>query len=101
MKTFKFYTDAGHGWLAVKITDMFKVGVAYKTTKYSYMRGLTAYLEEDCDMYQFLEAWKMNFGEYKIERIDHSAKNNGRSIIRSYDDWNLRKAEQINLRCKG
>ena len=58
MKTpikFKFYADAGHGWLAVKRDLLIKLEILDKITHYSYQRGKTVYLEEDCDMPLFLQ----------------------------------------------
>ena len=48
--TLKFYSDPGHGWLAVKRELLNDLGIAAKVSYYSYERGKTVYLEEDCDM---------------------------------------------------
>lgn len=50
------YTDPGHGWLAVKKKLLDELGIAGEISSCSYMRGRTAYLEEDCDMSLFLNA---------------------------------------------
>jgi hypothetical protein len=47
--TFKHYTDPGHGWVAVKKKFLEEIGIADQITSYSYMKGQTAYLEEDQD----------------------------------------------------
>lgn len=44
------YNDPGHGWVAVKRTVLIKLGIEHKISSYSYQRGQTVYLEEDCDM---------------------------------------------------
>lgn len=44
------YTDPGHGWAAIKKTKLVELGIAHKISSYSYERGQTAYLEEDCDL---------------------------------------------------
>ena len=59
-----YHTDAGHGWLAVKIKELHELGLIHKISKYSYIRGLTAYLEEDCDMAAFIEAWQVKHDTY-------------------------------------
>ena len=79
MKTYKFYEDDGHGWLAVKIAEVKNFGI--KITRYSYKKGDTLYLEEDCDASEFLKAYKQVYGvEPEIEHIRH----NGSSPIRQY-----------------
>lgn len=56
VKVYKYYQDAGHGWLAVKRSELVELGIANKITSYSYQRGKTVYLEEDCDMTTFVNA---------------------------------------------
>lgn len=46
----KFYSDPGHGWGAVKRKVLDELGIAHKITAYSYQKGGTVYLEEDCDL---------------------------------------------------
>ena len=81
--TFHFYSDPGHGWLAVKRTVLHMLGVADKITTYSYQRGQTVYLEEDCDAYTVCMALKAQ--GYRIEAVDHHTDR--RSPIRSYDRY--------------
>ena len=50
------YNDPGHGWLAVKRDLLEQLGIADKISTYSYQRGATAYLEEDCDASVFFSA---------------------------------------------
>jgi len=52
------HTDPGHGWLAVKLADLKMLGIANDISPYSYVKGKTAYLEEDCDAVRFIEAAK-------------------------------------------
>ena len=95
-KTHRFYSDAGHGWIAVKISDCFLLGIAHKITPYSYVRGLTAYLEEDCDMPMYIAAYKELTGS---DGIKHAHTDHGQSsIIRSYGRWNYSKVEQVHLK---
>lgn len=53
-----FHSDPGHGWLAVKRTELQRLGILNKITSYSYQRGGTVYLEEDCDASTFMQAKK-------------------------------------------
>lgn len=46
---FKYYTDPGHGWFAVKRNVLEKYVDLKEISHYSYMNGCTVYLEEDCD----------------------------------------------------
>jgi hypothetical protein len=64
---FKFYADPGHGWLAVKRKLLVEYGVADLISTYSYQRGATVYLEEDCDAGRFLEAFKARHGEFSYD----------------------------------
>lgn len=81
-KVFKFYSDAGHGWMAVKITDLNKVGLhLIDISNYSYIRGKTVYLEEDCDADKFMKAYEAIHGAAP----KYAEKYTERSPIRSYD----------------
>lgn len=77
---FKFHSDAGHGWLAVKYSLLEDLGIADKITSYSYQRGKSVYLEEDYDASLFIETLKARGIQYVIE----SLKPKNRSPIRLY-----------------
>ncbi len=80
-KTYKFYADAGHGWLAVKTSELHELGIFSDITLYSYVKGQTTYLEEDYDMYLFSKAYEAKYGK----KPDYVYKNVGDvSPIRSY-----------------
>jgi hypothetical protein len=51
-----FYEDPGHGWLAVPLPLLERLGLLDSISPYSYMRGLLAHLEEDCDASLFIKA---------------------------------------------
>ena len=98
-KTVYFYSDAGHGWLKVKKSELRELGIADKISRCSYMRDEWAYLEEDCDAYCYFKAYvdKMGLGDVshlgevfnvKRKHTDRSSK------IRSY--WSY-KHENNNL----
>lgn len=42
-KTYKFYSDPGHGWLAVKRRELKDLGIDQTISSYSYQKGLTIY----------------------------------------------------------
>ena len=62
MRTYKLHTDPGHGWLAVRRKELVELGIADKITSYSYVKGETAYLEEDCDLATFFNAYRAVHG---------------------------------------
>src|SRR4030067_1541967 len=82
-KVFHFCADPGHGWLAVKKHWLQSFGIASQITPYSYQRGDTAYLEEDCDLSVFLVALK----EADIEADIRTHHTDCRSRIRSYESY--------------
>jgi hypothetical protein len=61
-KSFKRHGDAGHSWIAVKISLLEKLNIATEVSPYSYMRGDTAYLEEDADATLFYYSFMKMFG---------------------------------------
>jgi hypothetical protein len=61
-KTYIFHTDPGHGWLAVKRKELIELGILDKVSYYSYQKGQTVYLEEDCDAALFFNAYRAKHG---------------------------------------
>lgn len=55
---FRFISDPGHGWVEVPMQLIELLGIAHKISAYSYRKGAMAYLEEDCDAYEFVQACK-------------------------------------------
>ena len=53
-----FHSDPGHGWLAVKLNEIKMLGIENEISNFSYVKGKTAYLEEDCDATKFINAAK-------------------------------------------
>ncbi|MGB8348306.1 MAG: hypothetical protein WCD86_25715 [Ktedonobacteraceae bacterium] len=53
---YKFHTDGGHGWLEVTRKELAAFGLLDKISDYSYQRGDSVFLEEDCDMALFHHA---------------------------------------------
>ena len=76
----KFYSDQGHGWICVKVSLLFKLGIQYSFDEYSYIRGKSIYIEED-SLRILINALKENGYNYNyIEK--HTDKS---SPIRSYE----------------
>ena len=69
-KIFIFHQDPGHGWLEVSRADLADVGVKPASiSPYSYFKGDSFFLEEDCDLTIFWNAFKLKYG-CKPEIID-------------------------------
>lgn len=79
----KFYSDCGHGWAAVKRQTLIDMGIIDKVSTYSYQRGQSVYLEEDCDLSLLIGVLKAK-GITPVYKESHT---NGRSPIRSYDTF--------------
>jgi hypothetical protein len=60
---FTFHVDPGHGWLEVDWTDLKRLGLnPTDFSRYSYRRGNTFFLEEDCDALKFANAFEAKHG---------------------------------------
>ena len=81
---FVCYTDPGHGWVAVKRDVLQSLGILHRISSYSYQRGSTVYLEEDCDASLFLSIIRHQASVEIEER--HTDK---RSPIRSYQSFRI------------
>lgn len=79
-----YHTDPGHGWLEVDQKDINELGIADKISSYSYMNKTKVYLEEDCDMTLFIEAFKTKFDAFPIV-IELST--NQHSRIRNFNPY--------------
>lgn len=82
MKNLKlnYFTDPGHGWVSVKLQILIDLGIADKISTYSYIRGKSAYLEEDYDLGLLFKEC-----DSRGLKIDLTTKHtNNRSPIRSY-----------------
>ena len=76
-----FYSDPGHGWLAVNYDELVELGINDKISAYSYRQGNTVYLEEDCDMAEFMNAMYSKGVHMRIHTINEP-KND--SLVRSF-----------------
>lgn len=84
-KKYTFTQDAGHGWLSVKRQELLDLGIYDQISHYSYQRGQTVYLEEDCDMAAFFHAKEWKAWSDAEPFIKYSTSRADRSPIRSYD----------------
>ena len=91
---YKFYCDPGHGWMAVKAHEIINLGILHKISSYSYIRGKTVYLEEDCDAAEFFKAYREKYGADPKYTYKHTDR---RSPIRSYDSVNANKIAKAAL----
>ena len=84
MKTFTFYTDSGHGWVAVPFSLVSELGIIGDISVYSYMHrnGNTVYLEEDCDFGVLADKLKEKGIAFKLKH-----KYSERSAIRNYPNY--------------
>lgn len=78
-----YFTDPGHGWAGCKIKTLQALGIADQISHYSYVRGQTAYLEEDLDFGLLIGALRAAGIDFEIIE-KHTNK---RSPIRSYDTY--------------
>jgi len=94
-----FYEDPGHGWLAVPLELLDRLGLVDKVSTYSYIRGGLAHLEEDCDYSLFAAAMR----EHGIPFTVREHRCNGRSRIRSYSCYHPSTAKRnlANMRATG
>jgi hypothetical protein len=80
---FTYYTDPGHGWVKVSRKLLEKLAIADKISSYSYSRGDSVYLEEDCDLSHLYDALKQ-----RNTKIDLVTRHTNRSSkIRSYNTY--------------
>jgi len=71
-----FIADPSHGWGEVPVKLIHDLGIAGKISRYSYVKGENAYLEEDCDLGIFIHALEST-GE-KVSFEEHHS---------NYDSW--------------
>lgn len=81
----KFYEDSGHGWGAVKRQLLVDLGIADQISTFSYQKGGTVYLEEDCDLPLLVRTLKAKAGVTGIDWQEYFTE--GRHPIRSYHHY--------------
>ena len=77
------YDDAAHGWLRVKVTELFDLNIHRDISNYSYLSpsGRYAYLEEDMDLTTFFRAYVKAHGSEPEIKYNCGLE---RSHIRNY-----------------
>lgn len=73
-----------HGWLACKRSLLVELGLLDKVTPFSYQKGNTVYLEEDCDAGLLINKLNELNRSYKIVR---GAWYNSSHRIRNYEGF--------------
>ena len=82
--TYDFYSDPNHGWLAVKLDELEILGIKDKISHYSYIKGDTVYLEEDCDMATFMNAMEAQGITVKLAYINEREQDSFIRKLRKY-----------------
>jgi hypothetical protein len=80
-----YFNDGGHGWYSVKRSKLESMGVLSKVSGFSYQKGGSVYLEEDCDAGLFFNALTEE-EKQSIKVIDSYSP---RSPVRSYERFSL------------
>lgn len=96
MRKYTYYQDPGHGWLRVPFEDLVTMDLVDKISAYSYIStsGKWAYLEEDRDMFLFLNAlWNAHVPKDQVSIVDKYTDRYSR--IRSYPGFNRWSAESF------
>ena len=57
-QTYTYHQDPGHGWIEVSGAELGRLGLVNKISHYSYVKGSTVFLEEDCDASLWVQAKK-------------------------------------------
>jgi hypothetical protein len=85
---FQVYNDPGHAWVKVPLKLLEELYILHNISSYSFMRGDSAYLEEDCDAVVFDDAMRERgfTRKYKDHFTDCASR------IRGYEDYNCREA---------
>lgn len=86
VKTIKVYQDARNYWGCVPTKELERLGLSEKISGESYIRGETAYLENNRDLNIYIDALK---NRDLIESVELSVnRSNTRSRIRRYPRFN-------------
>lgn len=83
MLKLRYQQDPGHGWISVKRDLVVKLGISDKISDFSYQRGASVYLEEDCDAGLLIDALKAHGIDYQVI----SSHTDKRHPIRSYERY--------------
>lgn len=82
-EAFTLFTDPGHGWLRVPRALLRELGILDRITPFSYQRGGDVFLEEDCDLFTFVQAMaRVGRPVFYVETTASIAQRS--SAVRSY-----------------
>ena len=84
MKQINYYASPSHGWIKVKIQDLYDLEILLDVSEYSFITQdqQEAYLEEDLDAGLFIES----YGKDKIDLIHQEIEEDqANEMIRSCD----------------
>jgi hypothetical protein len=85
------FSDPGHGWLRVPYSELERLDIADKITRYSYQKGNNVFLEEDCDLSTFMEA-----RQARNEPVNMLMANTNRvSKIRGYASYSGKRIQMV------
>lgn len=87
MKTYTFFSDSGHAWMAVPLEELEELDITDKITTCSYMLNDMAYLEEDLDAGTFINALKEQKGRELTNENFKESYQDGDSRIRNYNRY--------------
>lgn len=98
-----FFSDGGHGWAAVKRELLKELNIMNEISSFSYQKGNTVYLEEDCDFAKFLQAYCSKHGitegwasRWK-ELVETKESYSDKSPIRNYARFTINKVDNIEI----
>jgi hypothetical protein len=95
-----FHEDAGHGWLQVPRHLLESLEIAEKISGYSYSDLDNGYLEEDCDLFLFIQALEAKYGLTREESIrffnDIPKEYSERSKVRRLNHYQYKKTTTKN-----
>lgn len=80
-----YFNDGGHGWYSVKRSKLESMGILSKVSGFSYQKGDSVYLEEDCDASLFFDA----LSEEEKQSIKVINSYSDRSPVRNYSRFSL------------
>jgi len=89
-RTYTIYEDSGHAWIKVPVLELFALQIASDITPYSYIYRSHAYLEEDCDLTTFFNAYHAVKGRDPKFRTVVSQS----STVREYPHYTVEKAHK-------
>ncbi len=85
---YTFYEDGGHGWLEVNRADLVELNIATKISPFSYQKGNMVYVEEDCDVPEFVRAYEERFGVLvTVDNLANDVYDGNNSPIRGYASY--------------